>query len=963
MMENNFSNIIESLPIVIFRWKNEENWPVDYVSPNVEELIGYTVDEVLAKEFVFSNLIHPDDLERVEQEVKINSMSEIKDFVHQPYRLITKFGHEIWIKDKTRIIKDENDDIIYYLGFIDDITENYIKELSLKVSEQNYKNLFMNSPIGKVLVNTDGKIMQTNEAFQKMIEYSEDELLNIKIHDLTHPDDLDRTHEVLNTIKNEIPKVYHLQKKYITKTGREIWGNLHINPIFDVNTGEKYNLGIVEDITEIKHQEKKISSQLNLLESLLDSIPGPVFYKNFEGKYIGCNNRFAKLLGKSREEIIGRTAEDFIDSQSIKMITEKDQELIQSSGTQIYDADIIISGKQYSFCFYKSTFLSDDSDSLMVGVMLDIFERKQTELILENINRSLELLSKINIALLLAESIKELFFAITEILVSIGNYPMAWITEIIKTDNEIVDILYHGAYTSEGFISSSDIIATKIDCNSCFICNAVINQKIAQEFDFSYCENCELSKFRKNHYISMINVPIFSNKEALYALNLYSDSKDSISNDEQNLLLDISHYIAYGIDSINDKLEKNYLQDLLTIEKEELKTTVNNIAEGILNTSNNGSIIMANNKALDILELEYDSFAKLKIYDLFYVLDNNDNKSTFNPLDLLLNSQEKASKRRISIITLNNKKKVLEYNISDVISNDGAYKGLVFVFSDITEQIKYESQRSLSQKMESIGQLASGIAHEINTPLQYVGDNTFFLRDAFNSIQELGSFIRNEIVDNEQYSELSKKIRAFLEEIDYHFIMEEIPQAFEGSLSGIEKVSNIVKAMKNFAHSSGKQKALENINSGIEVAVIISKNEWKYSSDLKLELNPDLPMIPCSLDEINQVLLNMIVNAAHAIEERFGRNNPEKGTITIKSDFDDDNVIIEISDTGSGIDKNKVESIFDPFFTTKEVGKGTGQGLAISHDIIVNKHNGSILVDSVKNEGTTFRILLPRKEK
>ncbi|MGD0622808.1 MAG: ATP-binding protein [Thermacetogeniaceae bacterium] len=296
---------------------------------------------------------------------------------------------------------------------------------------------------------------------------------------------------------------------------------------------------------------------------------------------------------------------------------------------------------------------------------------------------------------------------------------------------------------------------------------------------------------------------------------------------------------------------------------------------------------------------------------------------------------------------------------------EGRLAGFVGVIIDVTEKKKIELQQILSQKLESIGQLAAGIAHEINTPMQYLGDNTRFLRDGFTDICKLIGAYRHLIASIEENIPAGPlaSVRELEKQIDVGFLTAEIPQAIDQSLDGIARLSKLVLAMKDFSHSGAREKALADINRAIEVTATISKNEWKYVADLILDLQPDLPAVNCVIDEINQVVLNMIVNSAQAIAQACSDQgtdgDPGKGRITIKTRSNGDVAQIVISDTGIGIPQSIMHRIFDPFFTTKEVGKGTGQGLAITHDIIVNKHRGSIQVESEVGVGTTFTIQLP----
>jgi signal transduction histidine kinase len=205
----------------------------------------------------------------------------------------------------------------------------------------------------------------------------------------------------------------------------------------------------------------------------------------------------------------------------------------------------------------------------------------------------------------------------------------------------------------------------------------------------------------------------------------------------------------------------------------------------------------------------------------------------------------------------------------------------------------------------------------------------------------------------------AERLRRLLKEEDSEYYIEQIPRAIDQSLEGLTRISTIVRSMKEFAHPDSDSKSYVDLNRAIESTVNVSRNEWKYVADLELNLEESLPSVFCSVNEINQVVLNMIVNASHAIQDVVGKSG-NKGKITVKThSLGNDQVEISISDTGAGIPTEIRDKIFDPFFTTKEVGKGTGQGLSIAHNFIVSHHHGSIKFDSTEGQQTTFHIILP----
>jgi PAS domain S-box-containing protein len=293
---------------------------------------------------------------------------------------------------------------------------------------------------------------------------------------------------------------------------------------------------------------------------------------------------------------------------------------------------------------------------------------------------------------------------------------------------------------------------------------------------------------------------------------------------------------------------------------------------------------------------------------------------------------------------------------------EGISSGCLITGADITERRLLEAQLRQAQKLESIGQLAAGIAHEINTPLQYVGDNTRFLDDAFRELTGLLDALTSLARPADAAAPpdpLAARIRAKLEEADLEYLSCEIPKAIRQSLEGISRVTKIVQSMKDFAHPGTAEKTAADLSKAIDSALTVSRNEWKYVAEVETDFDPALPAVPCLLGEFNQVVLNILINAAHAIADVVGDGSRGKGLIRVSTRREGEWAVVRISDTGTGIPEKVREKIFDPFFTTKQVGKGTGQGLAISHAVVVEKHGGQITFETELGKGTTFIIRLP----
>jgi PAS domain S-box-containing protein len=342
-------------------------------------------------------------------------------------------------------------------------------------------------------------------------------------------------------------------------------------------------------------------------------------------------------------------------------------------------------------------------------------------------------------------------------------------------------------------------------------------------------------------------------------------------------------------------------------------------------------------------------------------------------------------------------KKWISENAIAVRGPDGQvayYQGSVL---DITaskeaerERKRMEVQLRQAQKLESIGQLAAGIAHEINTPTQFIGDNTRFLQEAFRDLDKL-LIAQDHLLEAARQAvrtldgppqgqadpsgrsgafptaaSASAALTAAVQAVeqaaraaDLDYLREEIPRAIEQTLHGVERVTKIVRAMKDFSHPGATSKVAVDLHQAIQSTITVATNEWKYLANVVTDFDTSLPPVPVLPGEFNQVILNLLINAAHAIGDVVGDGTRGKGTITIRTRRDGDWAEVQVQDTGAGIPEKIRDRIFDPFFTTKPVGKGTGQGLAIAHAVIVDKHGGSIGFETEVGQGTTFHIRLP----
>ena len=277
----------------------------------------------------------------------------------------------------------------------------------------------------------------------------------------------------------------------------------------------------------------------------------------------------------------------------------------------------------------------------------------------------------------------------------------------------------------------------------------------------------------------------------------------------------------------------------------------------------------------------------------------------------------------------------------------------------LAERKRIELQLRQAQKLEAIGQLAAGIAHEINTPAQYVGDNLDFLKEAFTNL--LGLFNRyRDLAHGAATPELEPRL-AVIEEaektVDLAFVESYAEQAFQSASDGVARIATIVGAVKEFAHPDQSEMIYADLNRALEATLTVAVNQYQEVADVETTFG-ELPRVRCYASQLNQVFLNLLLNAAQAIRDATGASG-QRGRISIRTAVAGERVRIEIADTGCGIPEELRERVFDPFFTTREVGEGRGQGLSVARSIVVDGHHGTLTFESQVGVGTIFTVLLP----
>jgi len=270
--------------------------------------------------------------------------------------------------------------------------------------------------------------------------------------------------------------------------------------------------------------------------------------------------------------------------------------------------------------------------------------------------------------------------------------------------------------------------------------------------------------------------------------------------------------------------------------------------------------------------------------------------------------------------------------------------GIIGIGFDITDRKLAEQRLAQGEHLESIGRLAAGVAHEINTPIQFLNDSVYFIREAMQDLlahnAKLAAMLPVPPEADENIEDLKK----------------DLPPALDRVVDGLGRIAEIVRSMKEFSHVDQREMSRVDLNRAINSTLIIARSEYKYVAEVKTEFQ-ELPPVTCHGGQINQVVLNLVVNAAHAIADKV-KGTPEMGLIIVRTFTENGFAVVSVSDTGGGIPEVIRKRIFEPFFTTKEVGKGTGQGLSIAHNVI-KAHGGTLTFVTEIGKGTTFTVRLP----
>jgi PAS domain S-box-containing protein len=326
----------------------------------------------------------------------------------------------------------------------------------------------------------------------------------------------------------------------------------------------------------------------------------------------------------------------------------------------------------------------------------------------------------------------------------------------------------------------------------------------------------------------------------------------------------------------------------------------------------------------------------------------------------LISGKLSTNREKRRLVAKDGRVVLADVGLTAVRNDKGRTDFVIASVVDVTAQNQLEIELRHSQKLETVGRLAAGIAHEINTPIQFVGDNVSFLSGAFEQLIALCDSYRTACAKAAGAPLSAQDLAGLKQEedlADLEYLRTNVVTSIASTLDGVGRVARIVQSMKAFAHPDRGERATADLNAALRDTLTVASNELKYVATVETDFGR-IPAVPCFVSGLNQVFLNLLVNAAHAIGDVVG-NTGQRGVIRVRTYLEGSVVVIAISDTGTGIPEAVQGRIFDPFFTTKAVGRGTGQGLALARAVVVDQHGGSLTFETAMGKGTTFFVRIP----
>ncbi len=777
-----------------------------------------------------------------------------------------------------------------------------------------FRSIVECSAVGMLVLNGRGQCVWVNRAFCDLIGYSAEELLANTMPEITHADDLALSVQTLRQLSAGDSAGCQIEKRFVHKDGRPVWVLLTATPIPQM--GEMPSdlaVALIQDISNPKAAEEALQRSEALFRTIAENAGDLILIVDYPGmKTLYVSPAYQKLLGYSVDELQNHNSLAMVHPDDLQLIHQATDDMVRN-GTNAVIAELRYRHQNGDWHYVEAhgcAVRNSCGDLERVVVISRIID--------DRILAQCKTKEREDRLQLLLDSTAEPIYGLD----TSGNCTFS----------------NRAFLRTLGYNDSSDVLGKNM--------HQTIHHSRADGSAYP-ADECHIFKAFQSGSESHVDDEV-----------VWRSDGTSLPVEYWSYPVKHEGKIVGCVVTFVDITERKMAQDALRRAHQEAELFINSVPSILISISRDSRIKRWNLAATKVFGLAQAEVVGKSLAECGIHWVRSD-------IHVEIGSWCAAQEsRRVEALPflIDGETRFLGLTLNWISAPEERIDELLIIGSDVTEREILGQQLRQAQKLEAIGQLAAGIAHEINTPTQYVGDNTRFLQESWPSFKELISIsreIRQEAALGPISPQVLQRFDALAQTADFEYLQTEIPRAIEQSLEGTQRVAKIVRAMKEFSHPGVEEKRSIDINKAIETTITVARNEWKYVAEMETHFDFDLPLVLCHAGEFNQVILNLLINAAQAIAQSVDDGSQEKGKIVVSTSHDQEWAEISISDTGAGIPEAVRSRVFEPFFTTKPVGKGTGQGLALAHTAIVRRHGGKIWFDSEVGKGTTFFIRMP----
>lgn len=737
--------------------------------------------------------------------------------------------------------------------------------------------------------------------------------------------------------------------------------------------------------------EARLRKHMDEFNTLFNALPGFAWQKNTEGRLVTANAATCRFLAQPLENLIGKNAHEIFPPDLANAFQSFAAPLL--SGEQRFaeeERELVWQGKSIVLSTRAESILGDGGTvSGIIGLSMDVTQKRLTERKLQRHAALQKMILDLAITFVNHPAAK-MDAAIQNALGMIGAFCGADRAYVFRYDYS----MEHAINTHEWSIRDTTLGSESRRGFSKSTLEALVKfHRIDKEVyipgpESHNLDNTIRTNLRHQGIHAFISIPIIHDSRCTGFVGYESKRKDKSWEEEEINLLKIASQLLTNA-------EMRRMHELRLIEARSIAEEAYNFMEKAIQ-DRTLELTLANQRLNSEIILRIQAIQNLQltmkaISAILIAIDNDGviaqwshaaersfglhssqvigktfrhqpipwNWDVIDSAIQQCRAEKNATKiSNVKFVHADGSDRFLVVTVTPLLDDVGTMTGCLLLGEDITEIKTLEAQLAQAARLEGLGQLAAGIAHEINTPIQYVGDSVTFLKESSQALDKILEFATTHCGRNKRIFGPPCHLEILLEEADIDFIRGEVPKTFIRIEQGLGKISSIVRAMNRFSPCDFSDRTMSDIHEIIENAITITQNVWKYSADMKTDFEDDRLLIPCMHGELGQTLINIIINAAHAIEDVVG-GTKDKGTILISTRKKEKFLEIRIKDTGTGIPHNIANKIFNMFFTTKQIGRGTGQGLALAHNTIVSRHKGNLTFETSLGHGTTFIITLP----